>query len=444
MSKPAVENPTRILYIDDDPVNRTLVNRLLSNYNFKVTEAETGMEGLQIAQKNPPDLILMDINMPGLDGNETTTRMRGIGGLQDIPIVAVTAYTTKGSKELALAAGCNGYIAKPIDIDEFPHQVIAYLEGRQDNLTADEKQHYLGRYSQRLVERLETKILELEDANARLQKIDKVKSDFITVAAHELRTPITLVYGYAKLLQTTIEGTENPDTTNGGVYDLAGRIYHSVHRLSEVVNDILNISLIEANEMRIEQTPVDLKAVISAALQDIDPSKNDRQLDISFEDMDDLPPVTGDVRRLQQMFWNILSNAIKFTPDGGSILIKGWVVSPDPPDTEKTFNPSTQETQQSSVVVMIKDSGIGIDASEQKNIFDRFYIVDDTTYHSSSKTAYRGGGMGLGLPIAKGIIEAHDGRIWVESAGRNSKDNNPGSTFYILLPLDSTKNQSGT
>ena len=441
MSQSAAETLSKILYVDDDPVNRTLVNRLLSSYDFKVIEATTGIEGLQIAQKSPPDLILMDINMPGLDGNETTTRMRGISGLQHIPIVAVTANTTKGARELALAAGCNGYIAKPIDIDEFPHQIIAYLEGQQDDLTSDEKEHYLGQYSKKLVERLESKILELEDANARLQKIDKVKADFITVAAHELRTPITLIYGYAKLLQSEVETTEDANKAHGSVHDLAGRIYHSIHRLSEVVNDILNISLIEANEMRIERTPVDLETIISAALQDIDPTKNDRKLDIAIEEMGALPPIMGDASRLQQMFWNILSNAIKFTPDGGSILIKGQVVIPAPPDIEKTFNPSIQESQQSSVIVSIKDTGIGIDASDQKNIFDRFYIVDDTTYHSSSKTAFRGGGMGLGLPIAKGIIEAHDGRIWVESTGRKGKNDNPGSTFYVLLPLDTTHNQ---
>ena len=441
MSQSAAENPSRILYVDDDPVNRTLVNRLLSSYDFKVIEATTGMEGLQIAQKNPPDLVLMDINMPGLDGNETTTRMRGITGLQDIPIVAVTAVTTKGARELALAAGCNGYISKPIDIDEFPHQIIAYLEGQHENLTSDEKEHYLGQYSKKLVERLETKILELEDANLRLQKIDKVKADFITVAAHELRTPITLIYGYAKLLQSEVETSEDPDKGHGSVFDLAGRIYHSIHRLSEVVNDILNISLIEANEMRIERTPVNLETIISAALQDIDPTKNDRQLNITIEEMDNLPLVMGDASRLQQMFWNILSNAIKSTPDGGSILIKGQVVMPDPPNAERTFNISAQESQQGSIIVSVKDNGIGIDVSEQMNIFDRFYIVDDTTYHSSSKTAFGGGGMGLGLPIARGIVEAHDGRIWVESTGRQENNENSGSTFYVLLPLDTTQDQ---
>ena len=196
-------NKTSVLYIDDDPINRSLVNRLLSSYDLHVLEAGTGLEGISIAKELQPKLILMDINMPGLDGHETTTRMRSIPALQKIPIVAVTARTTKGERELALAAGCDGYIPKPIDVDNFPHQVISYLDGYKDTITQTERQQYLGEYSQKLVERLEAKIIELEGVNRKLQKIDKIKSDFITLAAHELRTPITLIYGYARLLQLT-------------------------------------------------------------------------------------------------------------------------------------------------------------------------------------------------------------------------------------------------
>lgn len=427
--------PVKILYIDDDPVNRTLVNRLLTSYKFAVLEAHTGIEGLQIAQKHRPDLVLMDISMPGLDGYETTTRMRTITGLQTTPIVAVTAHTTKGAREMALAAGCDGYIPKPIDIDEFPHQIIAYLEGRRDSMTSDEREHYLGKYSQKLVERLEAKIMELEEANQRLQKIDKLKSDFITIAAHELRTPITLVYGYARLLQKLTGADENTDKGYGSVPDLANRIYQSVNRLSDVVNDILNISLIDADDLRLEKNLVRLKAIILAVLDDLDPDKNERTLTITLEALDDLPFVAGDERRLRQVFWNILSNSIKFTPDHGSILIKGWVADPTGNLKRATeVPPSKLEAEQYNVVVMVQDTGIGIDRKEQKEIFERFYIVEDTAYHSSSKTAFRGGGMGLGLPIAKGIIEAHGGRIWVESQGRNLKET-PGSTFYVSLPL---------
>ena len=197
---------TSVLYIDDDPVNRTLINRLLSSYNFQVLEAQTGLEGIAVAKKERPNLILMDINMPGLDGHETTTRMRSIPDLTGIPIVALTARTAKGERQLALAAGCDGYITKPIDVDNFPQQVISYLEGQRDTMSGAERQHFLGQYSQKLVERLEVKVIELEQANHKLQKIDKLKSDFITLAAHELRTPITLIYGYARLLQPIYGG----------------------------------------------------------------------------------------------------------------------------------------------------------------------------------------------------------------------------------------------
>lgn len=435
MQKGANTTPVQILYIDDDPANRTLVNRILSNHHFKVIEANTGIDGLQIARQNHPDLILMDINMPGLDGHETTTRMRSVPGLQNVPIVAITANTTAGAQQMALAAGCDGYIPKPIDIDAFPHQVIAYLEGHRDDISADEKQRYLSKYSQRLVERLENKIMALEEANQRLQRVDKLKSDFITLAAHELRTPITLVYGYARLLKLTAPDVNPDDTESGSITDLAGRIYLSVNRLNEVINDILNISLIESNEMQLEFDPVNLETIILSALKELGPQENDRNLKIKIEGLDQLPPIPGDAPRLQQVFWNILSNAVKFTPDNGVILIRGWIVAPPGIDSETEVLPSPgQPLEQGGIIVMVQDSGIGINAPEQHEIFGQFYVVDDAAYHSSSKTAYRGGGMGLGLPIARGIIEAHGGRVWVESRGQDLNAH-PGSTFYVLLPL---------
>ncbi|GAB4435584.1 MAG: hybrid sensor histidine kinase/response regulator [Anaerolineae bacterium] len=434
MPQPNYLTTPKILYIDDDPINRLLVNRLLTSYDFEVIEAETGLEGLTIARNDPPNLILMDINMPGLDGHETTTRMRSIPVLERVPIVALTARSAKGERELALAAGCDGYITKPIDIDNFPHKIISYLEGHRDTMTNDERQHFLGHYSHKLVERLESKIIELEEANNRLQKIDKIKSDFITVAAHELRTPITLVYGYARLLQVVATETEQTEFIEGGVADLAGRIYLSVQRLNEVVNDILNISLIEANEMRLLQEPVNLAEIINAALQELNPAKNNRQLNISLERLDTLPTFIGDKNRLRQAFWNILSNAIKYTPDGGSIEVKGWLSSAPPPDGEVLV--STSHPGEESIIILIKDTGIGIDRLEQKEIFQHFYTAGDTTYHSSNKTAFGGGGIGLGLPITRGIIEAHGGRVWVESEGRDPVAY-PGSRFYVLLPLKS-------
>lgn len=432
---------TTILYIDDDAVNRSLVNRLLTSYHFRVLEAENGLQGISIAQAERPQLILMDINMPGLDGHETTTRMRTIPALEQTPIVAVTARTTKGEREMALTAGCDGYIPKPIDVDTFPHQVISYLDGQKETISQDERQRYLGRYSRKLVERLEEKIVALEEANKKLQKIDAVKSDFITIAAHELRTPITLIYGYAHLLQLAAD--DIPDAPeDGSICDLSNRIFNAVCRLNETVNDILNISLIQAKQMQLDCRPIKLMDVINDTLREINRTKHDRQLLIEADDsLNDLPPIPGDAQRLQQVFWNLLSNAIKCTPDGGSILVRGWAVD-SPPTQAKSSIPRTDDQlagwpptpdQAAGVIVAVEDTGIGIAPAEQPEIFDNFYIVGKTRYHSSSKTAFGGGGMGLGLPIARGIILAHRGQIWVESPGHDA-ETCPGSTFYVFLP----------
>jgi len=435
----------KILYIDDDPINRSLINRLLTSYNFQVLEAQTGLEGITIARREIPDLILMDINMPGLDGHETTTRMRGLSPLEKIPIVAVTARTTEGERELALAAGCDGYIPKPIDVDTFPDQVINYLDGHRDTITSGQREHFLGQYSKKLVERLESKIIELEEANRRLQKTDKLKSDFITLTAHEFRTPITLVYGYARLLQSTILDSQQPELIEGTVGQLGERICHSVQRLNEAVNDVLNISLIQSDEMRLDYTPVSLANLVNSALNELNPAENGRELTIAQEDLDTLPLVMGDEERLQLVIWNILSNAIKFTPDGGSVTIKGWVVDSlaslsAENSTFSNLEFNNPEVEQ-GIIILIHDTGIGIDPTEQKEIFEHFYIVGNTDYHTSSKTAFGGGGMGLGLPISYGIVKAHGGRIWVESAGRNI-EKNLGSTFYVLLPLRTVKEDS--
>jgi len=420
---------SKILYIDDNALNRSLVKRLLTNYGFEVTEAENGLDGIHIAQEDPPHLILMDVNMPGLDGHATTTRMRSIPNLEGTPIIAVTARITKGERELALAAGCDGYIPKPIDIDQFPQQIVAYLNGYRDTLTDDEQREHLDRYSHKLVERLEKNVLDLQAANERLLKIDKIKSDFITLAAHELRTPLSVAYGYAGIMHTITQQSEVTAPNGESISDLAHRIYEATSRLNEVVNDILNISLINANEIHIVEQPVSIPDVIQAALGELAPAEHGRQVEIVMTNLDELPFIFGDAKKLQQAFWNVLSNAIKFTPDGHAIHISGV-----------SFNPETEthqriESSQNGVIIAIKDTGIGIHKREQQEIFEQFYVVNDTTYHRTSKIAFGGGGLGLGLPIAKGIINAHNGDIWVESPGFEPNQY-LGSTFYIFLPTN--------
>ena len=405
----------KILYVEDDPSSERLVRRVLESEGFQVVSTADGLSAIEIAKRELPDMILMDINISGLDGYEVTTRLRGIDELQMMPIVAVTAATLQGDRERALIAGCTGYISKPIDIDQFPEQVRSFLQGTREEIeSAEEKAEYLVEYSHRLVDRLEEKIRELERSNAELQRLDQMKTDFIIIAGHELRTPITAIYGYAQILQHSPEVVGTADKP-GSLRFIVDKMTEATWRLNQVVGDILNVSLVDANKLDLSKGPVFVKSLITQTLEDIERIGSDRELTFEIEGIDELPLIMGDSKRLYQAFWNVITNAVKYTPDGGLIRITGRKI-------------------EDTVQIAVQDNGIGIQPEDHERIFDRFYILHDTALHRSSKTAFKGGGLGVGLTVARGIIEGHGGRIWVESEGYD-EDKLPGSTFHILLPI---------
>ncbi len=409
---------TKILYVEDTPASQTLVQRILQAEGFEVIIANSGLAAIESATREKPDLILMDINIGGLDGYEVTTRLRTIAGLEKVPIVAVTAATLSGDRERALVAGCNGYIPKPIDVDEFPNQIRSYLVGmREEVASAEQRAEYLLEYNQRLVQRLEEKVRELEHANLELQRVEKMKSDFVILAGHELRTPLTVVYGYLQILMAdnSIPGSAEQE---GTPKHLMRRVFEAVERLSQVIQDILNVSLIDANRLDLAHEPVFLNSTIQSVLHNLRSFGSKRDVTIELgSGLRKLPTIEGDPRRLHQAFWNVISNAIKYTPDGGSITIDGEVID-------------------STIHIWVKDTGVGIPPEELNRIFGRFYVLEDVAYHRSSKTDFKGGGLGLGLAVSKGIIEAHEGKIWAESQGYDETAL-PGTTMHILLPVGS-------
>ena len=407
---------TSILYVDDDVSSQRLVDRILSAEGFVVSVTDNGIEAIEIARRDQPDLILMDINISDLDGYEVTTRLRSIPSLGDIPIIAVTAATLEGDRERALVAGCTGYIPKPIDVDQFSNQIRSYLLGVSDELEViEEKEHYLEEYSQRLVSRLEGKVRELQNANTELHNVDKMKSDFVILAGHELRTPLTVIYGYLQILKVSPDIPGDMEEPGSPLY-LINKVASAVERLSEVIQDILNVSLIDANKLDLSHEPVFLHSVMQSVIHNMRSFGPQRK--IIFEigsGIKELPVIEGDPRRLHQAISNIVSNAIKYTPDNGTIFI----------DAEQLDD---------VVHISVRDTGVGIPPSELVNIFKRFYVLEDTALHKTSKTDFKGGGLGLGLTVSKGIIDAHSGKIWAESAGFDEV-NLPGSTIHILLPI---------
>jgi signal transduction histidine kinase len=258
----------------------------------------------------------------------------------------------------------------------------------------------------------------MEDANAKLAKIDRTKSDFICIASHELRTPLTVLSGYSQMLMddTTINENDYYGKIIGGIYD-------GTTRLHEIIDSMLDVAKIDTRELELQAEPVHLQVILNEICQEHWKAFSDRDLTLDIAEMNHIPPVQGDPEALKKVFFHLVMNAIKYTPNGGQVGITGLEI--DKGDTR--FPPG-------GVEIVISDTGIGIDPRFTDLIFSKFYQTGELAFHSSGKTKFKGGGPGLGLAIVRGIIQAHGGRVWVESPGYD-EDKNPGSHFHVLVPL---------
>ena len=253
---------------------------------------------------------------------------------------------------------------------------------------------------------------ELQNQKKKIERLDRSKSNFVSVAAHEFKTPLTLVEGYTAMLSDSLP----PESEQ--LHMLLQGIHKGMRRLHVLVDDMVDISMIDNNLMALNFQPVWLNRSLNLLKADFQETlvRRKQNLEIrQFHGAEEL--IFADPERLYQAIKNIISNAIKYTPDGGRISIDGRMMP-------------------GFVELTVTDSGIGISPENQDTIFEKFGQLGDVSLHSSGKTKFKGGGPGLGLPIAKGIIEAHGGTIWVESEGYDEV-RCPGATFHILLPLRS-------
>jgi signal transduction histidine kinase len=265
---------------------------------------------------------------------------------------------------------------------------------------------------------------DLARTNVELSKLEQAKTDFISIAAHELKTPLTLIQGYTNMLhEMGLEG----DGSIGSSHIVEG-ILRGAERLSAIVEDMLDVSVIDTNALSLRIEVVSLARAISLVMGQNAHHISQRQLGVHIGDLDGLPRVEVDPRRLHQILSHLLNNAIKYTPDGGEIFIEGRVVAGDPTLGDGSIAGSR------FVELTIRDTGIGIAPEDRERVFEKFYRVGKSTLHSSSKVKFKGAGPGLGLPIARGLVEAHGGRLWVESPGHD-EINCPGSTFHLLVAV---------
>lgn len=260
---------------------------------------------------------------------------------------------------------------------------------------------------------------DLRQQNERLEIMDQVKSDFITIASHELRTPLTQVKGYADILAAM---NEESTLTREQTREIIGHITRASNQLEQLISAMLDASQLDMEGIQLSFVETKMDTVIRLATEPLLQAIRERRLRLRVLGIEELPTIVADFRRLVQAFSNILGNAVKYTPDGGTITVRADVV------------PSSNGGMD-YLEVAITDTGIGIAPKFHDLIFEKFFRIGDPQLHSTGSTKYKGAGPGLGLPIAKGVIEAHIGRIWVES-DEEDEVRLPGSTFFILLPVN--------
>jgi signal transduction histidine kinase len=251
---------------------------------------------------------------------------------------------------------------------------------------------------------------EMEKVQKRMERVDRSKSAFISVAAHELKTPITLIEGYASMMEDLMQQGQGTDLDS-----LLSGMNTGIDRLRSIVDDMIDVSMIDNDLLQLNFQPIQVSQMLSALQLEMEPILHNRKLTIDIKDFEGSKQwIYIDATRITQALRNVIHNAIKYTPDGGSITIDGRRLA-------------------GFIEVTIADTGIGISLENQSTIFEKFGQLGRVDLHSSGKTKFKGGGPGLGLPIARGILEAHGGSIWVQSAGYDEL-RNPGSTFHILIP----------
>ncbi|MFC1852883.1 response regulator [candidate division CSSED10-310 bacterium] len=424
---------TKILVIDDSESMRNLISETLSKEGYAVDVASDGISAIRKIKNNPYDLITLDVEMPGLRGIEVLRIIKKID--MRIYVIMVTSIATIQTAINAIRQGAYDYITKPFDTDDMILSIKRALEQRR--LFIENQQ--LMKHLQQMNEELEKKVLDrtrkLEESKRQLQvyatqlekkhdelgvayeelkELDRMKSEFITVASHELRTPLVAIQGYNSIMLKEKLGPLTERQQKGLLVSEA-----NIARLSNIVKDILDIARIDEKKLSLKFKAVDIKNIIEQVIHEMTPLVDERNQEIYSLIKEFHPSAYIDENRIIQVLTNLIMNAIRFTPDNGKISLDAKLAGDSGPD--KNF-----------IKVSVIDTGIGIPEEYYGKIFDRFFEIQSSEYHSSGTTEFRSSGSGLGLSIVKGIIEEHGGRVEVVS---NLSTGGVGSTFSFTVPV---------
>jgi two-component system sensor histidine kinase/response regulator len=399
-----IDHPARILIVDDEPHNRQLLEVMLTPEGFHLRTAASGEEALAIVASQAPDLILLDIMMPGMDGYQVADRIKGRLATRHIPIVMVTALSDHDDKLLGLGAGAEEFLTKPVDRAELVVRVknLLRLKAYGD---------YYDKYSQTLeaevasrtadlVERTKSLRLLTEQDERRKDQL-RFKDEFLSHVSHELRSPLTAIKQFTTILLGGLAGELSKDQL-----EYLEIVLKNIHQLQAMIDDLLEVTRLETARLTVELENVSVLDAVRDSFNTLQVTASAKGITLASDLPPDLPPAHADQTRLRQILIILLDNAIKFSFDGGTVKVQARVLEEDP----------------QLLIVNVSDTGCGMSLQTAERIFERLYQVPGSAWSSRK-------GLGLGLYICKELVTRQGGRIWVRS--RPEK----GSTFSFTLPI---------
>ena len=373
----------RILIVDDLPEKLLVYSTLLEDIDAEIVLARSGTEALKRVLEGPFAVILLDVNMPDIDGLETATLIRGHRNGRHTPIIFITAYADEMQTARGYALGAVDYILSPI--------VAPVLRTKVQVFVDLSKAHAALALSN---QELETRV---KERTAELEQLSRLKDEFLATMSHELRTPLNAIFGWVTLLRTR----RLDEPTQERALETIERNARAQKRLIE---DLLDVSRIVTGKVALEILPVDPRRVVEAALETMQPAAQAKGIKlVPSLDAAGAASVRGDFARLQQIVCNLLSNAIKFTPSGGQVDV-------------------CLAHRNGEAEISVSDSGQGIKPEFLPLVFDRFRQEDGSI-------SRRHGGLGLGLAIVRHLVELHAGSVEAFSDGEGK-----GSRFVVRLP----------
>jgi signal transduction histidine kinase len=371
--------PASLLVVDDLAVNRNVLSRQLTALGHRVATAESGAQALAMCATLEHELVLLDLMMPDMNGDEVLAALKADPALRGIPVIMISALDELDSVVRCIALGADDYLPKPVN----SVLLNARLHSSLDRKWRQDAERDLHR--------------QLQASYEQLQALVKLKEDLTHMIVHDLRTPLTSIL-------TGLMTMESLGGLDELQMELLGGAMQGSQTLLGMINDLLDISKMEDGSMVLDREPTDAAAVIAAALQQVANLAAGEGLTLHSAVETGLPPVLADSDKIRRTVVNLLGNAIKFTPEGGQVTVACRRASNAP-----------------ELVFSVTDTGRGIPREAFERIFEKFGQVSAKGQPKMST--------GLGLTFCKMAVEAHGGRIWVES------EMGAGSTFAFTLPL---------